>query len=147
VLYYYYRKTGEIWYNPVGCFKPYDGINQSKTHSVEIKFEALAAETYNLCIEYQYKGEPSGIASTTAEKWVHVVPVDRCRMCCYEFDTDTLRDRLGNHPLLSGGDRNWSKFRLLPLQKAEEIKTNKFILTINWDGFKPYWAEKDEDTD
>jgi hypothetical protein len=140
VLDYYSRKTREVWFNPIGNFKPYDGISQSKLYSVEVKFEAMARDTFNLCFEYEYRGAPSGLASTQAQKWVHVVPMDRSRLICYEFDVAPLRDIMKDLPLWTGGDGNKSRFKLLPVSEAEVINANKFEIKINWDQFIPYWA-------
>jgi hypothetical protein len=140
VLEYYSSKTGEVWFCPIGNFKAFDGISQSKSHSVEVKFEAKAVETYNLCIEFQFSGKPSGLAATNAEKWVHVVPLDRSRMVCFEFDVEALRLRLANFPLWTGGDGKRSKFKLLPLSEAEKTKTAKFEIEIDWTQAQPYWS-------
>jgi hypothetical protein len=141
VLTYYSRKTGEVWFNPVGNFKAFDGISQSHQHSCEIKFEAQAATSLNLCIEYEYRGRPSGIMATKAEKWVHVVPLDCSRLCCYEFDVQSLRDRLRSFPFYRGGDGRNSQFKLFPISEAEKLKSSKFMLQINWDDLKPYWGK------
>jgi hypothetical protein len=140
VLEYYSRRTREVWFCPVGNFKAFDGISQSHLHSVEVKFESMAASSLNLCIEYEYKGRPSGIMATKAEKWVHIVPVDQNRLCCYEFDTVLLRNRLGNFPLYPGGDGKKSRFKLFPIAEAEKLVTAKFFLRIDWNVLRPYWG-------
>lgn len=124
---------------PVGYFKEYDGISQSKELTFETKFEAKARETFNLCFEHKYKGKPSGLAFTQADKWVHIVPLNQNRMCCYQFSVDTLRATLKNYPTYYGGDNKQSELKLLPIKKAEEIKEEKFFLTINWNDYQPYW--------
>jgi hypothetical protein len=139
VLEHYSRKTREVWFSPVGRFKSFDGISQSKSHSVEVKFEAQAAKTHNLCIEYSYKGQPSGLAVTMAARWVHVVPVDHERFCCFEFDVEKLREALKPMPFLCGGDFMRSRIRLLPVSKAEELKSAKFFISIDWKQLAPYW--------
>lgn len=136
---HYWQKTGEVIFVPVGRFKGYDGISQSKVLCFETKFEKLARDTFNLCFEYWCKGKPSGLAATEAKKWVHVVPVDEQRLCCYEFDVETLRETLRNFPTYKGGDNNQSVFKLLPLFQAEKLTTSKFEISINWDEIKPYW--------
>ncbi len=67
---HYFEKTGETVFVPVRYFKPYYDLAQSKELSYELKFEAKANEPWNLCFEYSYKGEPSGLVSTCAIKLV-----------------------------------------------------------------------------
>lgn len=136
---HYYEETQEVIFVPIGYFTEYDGISQSKQFRYECKFEEKAAVTMNLCFEFSYKGRPSGLAATEASTWVHVVPVTQEKLCCYEFDVETLRDVLKHFPLYRAGDGMYSKVKLLTLQKAEQLKTDKFFITINWDEFKPYW--------
>ena len=136
---HYWQKAGEVIFVPVGRFRGYDGISQSKVLCFETKFEKLARDTFNLCFEYWCKGRPSGLAVTEARKWVHVVPVDQQRLCCYEFDVETLRDTLKDYPTYKGGDNNQSVFKLLSLFQAEKLKTDKFEIVIEWNEIKPYW--------
>ena len=137
---HYYGKNGEVLFIPVGKFSSYDIISQSKQLSFEIKFESRARDTFNLCFEYSYRGKASGLSITDAQMWVHVVPMDNERFCCYEFSVNNLKEVLKNFPEYRAGDDNQSVVRLLPLHKAEEIKQDKFNFTINWDEIKPYWA-------
>lgn len=136
---HYWEKRREVIFVPVGNFKWFDGISQSKQLCFEVKFEQRAAETFNLCFEYWCKGQPSGLATTQAGKWVHVVPLDQTRFCCYEFDVERLRETLRDFPTFKGGDRGQSVVKLLPMSKAEELKSDKFTIEIDWNKIKPYW--------
>ena len=55
-----------------GCFKYYDLIiykkNGQKT-TYEVKSDRLMKNTGNICIEYKYKNNLSGISTTTAKYW------------------------------------------------------------------------------
>ena len=65
----------EDWGKVDGCFKDYDFwllVCGKKTY-FEVKSEKLAAITGNLCIEYEYKGKPSGIDATKADYHIHYV--------------------------------------------------------------------------
>jgi len=124
---------------PIGYFPYFDGVTQSHSLLFEVKFEEQARETFNLCFEYSYKGNPSGIANTQATTWVHVVPLTKERICCYEFNVERLRRILKGFPTYKAGDNKQSDIKLLPLQKAEEIKSDKFFITIDWEKYKPYW--------
>jgi hypothetical protein len=136
---YFNRRTGEVIFIPVGYFKAFDGISQSKQLCYETKFDARACETSNLCFEYSYKGKPSGIVATHAEKWVQVIPINKERMCCYQFSVDTLKEALKGLPTYSAGDGNQSRVKLLPREKAEHLSEQKFFICIKWDEIKPYW--------
>ena len=81
---------------------------------VEVKADLKAKDTGNLFIEYESRGEPSGIAKTQADYW------------CFDIghlfiliETEELKSIV--RPLLStsadrrGGDNNTSKGVLLPL--------------------------------
>ena len=83
---------------------------------VEVKSDLKAKDTGNLFIEYESRGEPSGIAKTQADYW------------CFDIghlfiliETETLkqiiRPKLGTKADLRGGDNNTSKGILLPLRE------------------------------
>jgi hypothetical protein len=132
-------KLHEPVFVPCGYFKSFDGISQSKQFSFELKFEVTARQTGNFCIEYSYRGHPSGLAGTSALWWIAAFPLDREKVVCYQFDVERLRDAMKRFPLFTGGDRQASRFKLLPVQLAEELKADKFVLNINWKHFQPYW--------
>jgi len=123
----------------VGYFKDYDAISYSRNLNIEIKFEAKARQTHNFAFEVSYRGKPSGLASTRAKKWVHVVPLDERRMNCYEFDVETLRKRLRDVPSLWAGDRKASEIKLLPFLEATRMRTDQFEINIDWTLYQPYW--------
>jgi hypothetical protein len=142
VLTYYSRRTGQVFWNPVGNFKFHDGISQSGLYSIEVKFDTMAARSLNMCVEVECFGRPSGITTTTAGLWIHVVPIDGSRLCCYEFSTPMLRQRVASLPTYHGGDRGKSCFKLLPISEGEKIKTSKFFLSIDWASLRAYWVER-----
>lgn len=133
-------KLHEPVFVPCGYFKNFDGISQSKQFSFELKFEVTARDTGNFCLEYSYRGQPSGLASTTAIWWIAALPVDRENLVCYQFDVERLREAVRPFPLFTGGDRQQSRFKLLPFQFAEKLKSDKFALNINWTNYLPYWT-------
>ncbi len=137
---YYSRKIDEVIFVPVGYFPQFDGISASKQFTYEIKFEAKASETFNLCFEVTYKGKSSGLDQTAANVWVHVVPMDKERLCCYEFYVSTLREALKDFPKYRAGDGKNSEVKLLPLDIAEKLKINKFFITVDWKEYQPYWS-------
>jgi hypothetical protein len=135
----YAKEKGETFFIPVGYFPSYDCISVSKKFCLEIKFEAMAKKTMNFAFEYFYNGQPSGLASTKARIWLHIVPIDCNVLCCYEFSVEALRKFLNDYPLYSGGDGRRSQMKLLPLPVAEKIKLRKFNIVIDWETVKPYW--------
>ena len=82
---HYWQKTGEVIFVPVGLFREYDGVSRSRQLTFEVKFEKLARDTGNLCFEFSYRGRPSGIAATSAQRWVHMIPEDRSKVSCLEI--------------------------------------------------------------
>lgn len=136
---FYARKSGEPFFVVAGKFTGYDVVSQSGSLKVEIKFEENASHTMNLCVEVAYGGKPSGITSTFADIWVHAVPVSRERIWCYEFDVPELKREIEALPSYAAGDGKRSKVKLLPLQRAERIKRSKFMLTVDWGQYVPYW--------
>jgi hypothetical protein len=88
--------------------------------SIEVKSERYIWEiTGNLFIEYEYKGQPSGIAVTTSDYWALCLVRDEQLMQMYILPTDTLRritrrywDTNRN---VIGGDLKKSKGILVPI--------------------------------
>lgn len=63
------------WGRVDGCFKDYDFwlLAGGKKSFFEVKCDNLTATTGNLCIEYEYKGKPSGINATKADYYIYYV--------------------------------------------------------------------------
>lgn|GEM_PF-3087973 len=134
------KKTGEVVFVPVGYFPSFDGVTQSKQFCYEVKLDSLATDEHNLCFEYSYKGKASGLANTLATTWVHVVPLSKERLVCYEFDVEKLRIFLKNFRICEGGDFKYCEMKLLPVLVAEKLIRNKFFITIDWKKYEPYWS-------
>lgn len=91
----------------------------------EVKRDRASHKTGNVVVEYRYKGQPSGIASTTALWWTFVlddaegnvssvlsVPVERLKSiaaACYR-----------DGRIASGGDNNASDMVLVPVRMLLE---------------------------
>jgi hypothetical protein len=136
---YYAQKLKEPMFLAVGYFKDFDSVSLSRRFDIEIKFEEKARDTFNLAFEVSYRGQPSGLSATKARKWVHVIPIDRERLSCLEFDVDTLRCVTKNLASYWGGDGKKSEMKLLPINEATKIATRRFELSINWSAYQPYW--------
>jgi len=53
----------------MGYFKGYDIDVPEVPLKIECKFDRMSFQTDSIAIEYEYKGEPSGIDATTADTW------------------------------------------------------------------------------
>lgn len=117
-----------------GYFKDYDiqifDENGDET-KIEVKSDRLSSKTGNLCIEYEYKNNSSGINSTTADYWVYFVLYgkdgniynDIEREDCYIIPTNELKELIKNCRSVCGGDGYNSKLYLLPKDKCSKYLT------------------------
>jgi len=73
------RRLGEIF-------------SASKIEKIELKTETWQWEqTGNICIEYRFNGQPSGIAATQADYWVHELRRDNETLCYLMFPLQRLK--------------------------------------------------------
>ena len=88
---------------------------------IEVKTErGQWATTGNIAIEYEYRGQPSGITTTEAPYWLHILEVDGEEFCTLLLKTSVLRTLLKTVKSarnVSGGDDKQSKLVLLPLSE------------------------------
>ena len=62
---------------------------------IEVKTErGQWATTGNIAIEYEYRGQPSGITTTEAPYWLHILEVNGEEFCTLLFKTSVLRTLL-----------------------------------------------------
>lgn len=106
------EKKGEDWVNMLFNGKEF----------IEVKTDRLAYKTGNVFIEYECRGKPSGIATTTATYWIYkieqtdtaiIVPIERLKNICrilYKENKTSL-----------GGDNNLSKGLLVPIIQLFKI--------------------------
>ena len=123
---------------PVKFVPEYDIIGK-KIGKVEVKEDYLALSTGNYAIEYQnFKGEPSGLALTTAD---YFVLVDYDKVCF--MATSVLKDIVKNYErkkmIFMGGERfGGGRVRgyLIPREKVLQnpMVTVKDRWFPNWDG-------------
>ena len=87
---------------------------------IEVKTErGQWARTGNIAIEYEYKGKPSGIATTQATYWFQILEIDGKEFCTLMLKTDILKKLLKltkNAKTVMGGDDRQSKLVLLPIK-------------------------------
>jgi hypothetical protein len=135
----YFEKFHEPIYVMVGLHPDYDLASYTFNWTAEVKFDAMATSTGNLCIEIGCNGRPSGLSSTKAYKWVHLRPLSRSEMLCYEFDVKVLREFVKRYSTRKGGDNQKSVMKLIPFDEAETLACDKFTLKVDWSQFQPYW--------
>ena len=87
---------------------------------IEVKTErGQWVKTGNIAIEYEYRGKPSGIATTQSAYWFHVLEIDGEEFCTLMLKTDILKKLLKtakNTKTVMGGDDKQSKLVLLPIK-------------------------------
>jgi hypothetical protein len=116
-----YKKWGRV----EGYFKDYDFwlLAGDKKSYFEVKSDKLAAITGNLCIEYGYKGNPSGITATKADYYIYyVLHTDsgtvRGKIIgedVYIIPVAELREIAGGCRSVMGGDGKHSKLYLVDI--------------------------------
>ena len=68
-------------------------FSTSKIEKIELKSESHQWEkTGNICIEFRCDGQPSGIATTKADFWVHELKRDGATICYFMFPVDRLKE-------------------------------------------------------
>ncbi len=91
----------------------------SNGFKVEVKNDRLIHKTGNLFIEYESRGKPSGLATTTADYWIYrmseldsalTLPVNSLKDVCRLYFQQKKYLKIG-------GDNNTSKAFLIPLIK------------------------------
>lgn len=65
----------------------------AKIEKIELKSETWLWERKgNICIEFRWNGEPSGIAATEADYWVHELRRDGATLCYLMFPVERLKE-------------------------------------------------------
>lgn len=99
-----------------GCVKEYDILSDGVKY--EIKADKMASKTGNIAIEFSCNGKPSGINSTTSDKWGHFVVDSNNNYDLYLMDVTELKELIRSHSfrVVSGGDYNKAKLYLIPIK-------------------------------
>ncbi len=89
---------------------------------IEVKTEnEIWKETGNIAIEIRYKGRRSGLSSTEAEYWIHILAEEGKMFTAFIFPVDRLKAlckkllRKGIARVVKGGDGFESEIILLPI--------------------------------
>jgi hypothetical protein len=79
-----------------------DIFTAARIEKIELKTETWQWEqTGNICIEYRQNGQPSGIAVTEADYWVHELRRDDGTLVYLMFPIERLKD-LARHAYAEG---------------------------------------------
>ena len=94
---------------------------------IEVKTERdIWVTTGNVAIEIRCNGQPSGLSTTEANVWIHLLAHKGDIKGGYLFKVDELRDMIkkrhkeGNLKLVMGGDNNASQMALIPRKELFE---------------------------
>ena len=91
--------------------------------TVEVKTErGIWRETGNIAIEIRYKNKPSGLSTTDAGTWIHLLEHDDKIVGGFLLPVDYLKKRvkqllpLDLIKIVKGGDNNDSTLLLIPIE-------------------------------
>lgn len=92
--------------------------------SIEVKTERDKwFETGNIAIEIKYKGRPSGLSSTEAKWWIHILSRNGKMKFSFIFPVSVLKRKVKHiisekkGRLVMGGDDNLSMLALIPISE------------------------------
>ena len=90
----------------------------------EVKTERdIWKKTGNIAIELRCKGKPSGVSTTEATVWIHLLAYKGAIEGGFLFKVDELKGKVkklhkdGNLKIVMGGDDNASQMSLLPIKE------------------------------
>lgn len=117
-----FGETGENWILLLGSDKS----------KIEVKTERDDwARTGNIAIEFQFKGNPSGIAKTTADWWIHLLTLGGEVKAAFILPVPTLRQFVfvnainKQFRIVTGGDNKDSDLILVPIEMIHHITKTK----------------------
>lgn len=95
---------------------------------IEVKAErSIWKSSGNIAIEVRYNGMKSGLSSTKADWWIHLLTSEDGIDMAFMFPVDKLKkivDKMylsGDATMTYGGDKNKSQLVLLPINKLHEF--------------------------
>lgn len=97
-----------------------DIFSHARIERVELKSESYQWErTGNICIEFESRGRPSGIATTEADYWVHELKRDGETLVYLMFPIERLKQlcRQSGRVVHGAGDDDAQSAVILPLSE------------------------------
>jgi len=91
---------------------------------VESKLDLMAAKTKNCFFETECSGKPSGLTSTTADRWTYLLPEN----CIYIFEPAKMLEWIrANGKPIGGGDGGRAKGFLVKVSVVDQLDFVKNI--------------------
>jgi len=125
-------KFGQSFENKVRDMLENDG-------TIEVKTERdIWKTTGNICFEYLYKGRPSGISTTDAKWWIHILADGDKIETGFIFPVEELRKKLKTWSQwgakkVKGGDDNQSTMLLIPIKWLVQTTEKGMVLKYEVD--------------
>ena len=91
-----------------------------ENRTIEVKRDFLASKTGNVFVEYESRGKPSGIATSTADYWAFVLDDERIIMIPRGLLKVMAREAFEAESLATGGDSNTSRGVLVRVRELVE---------------------------
>ena len=95
---------------------------------IEVKTERGAwKKTGNIAIEIRYKGNPSGLSTTNADWWVHILSNNGDIDTALMFKVNKLKKKISKlvsrkeAHIVMGGDNSDSEIVLVPISKLSQV--------------------------
>ena len=95
---------------------------------IEVKTERdVWKRTGNIAIEIKYKGNPSGLSSTNADWWIHILSDNGEIDTAFMFNVNKLRKKIRRlvsrkeARIVMGGDNYDSEIVLVPISKLSQV--------------------------
>ena len=91
-----------------------------ENRTIEVKRDFLASKTGNVFVEYESRGKPSGIATSTADYWAFVLDDERIIVIPRGLLKVMAREAFEAGRLATGGDSNTSRGVLVKVRELVE---------------------------
>ena len=91
-----------------------------ENRTIEVKRDFLASKTGNVFVEYESRGKPSGIATSTADYWAFVLDDERIIVIPRGLLKVMARESFEAGRLATGGDSNTSRGVLVKVRELVE---------------------------
>ena len=110
--------------------------NILQNEKIEVKTErGLWTDTGNIAIEVAYRGKPSGLATTEAKYWMHILEINGQEFCSLLFPVEVLKNTIramkSSRQVVMGGDDKQSKLVLVPITTIFRIAKQVFNANLS----------------
>jgi hypothetical protein len=84
---------------------------------IEVKYDKIALETGRVFVEFECRGNPSGITTTEADFWAFVFMNSIIILISKQRLVALCNDAYNNNKMVNGGDNNASRGFLIDIEK------------------------------